>query len=258
MSSHSKSGKIVFITGATSGIGEACAHRFAGEGYDLIINGRRKDRLSALKIKLEADYKIKVLPLEFDVRDRAAVFNALSGIPAEWKSIDILINNAGLALGRDLFDQANIDDWDTMLQTNVNGLLYVTKAVLPLMVGRNSGHIINIGSVAGKEIYERGNVYCASKAAVEAISKSMRIDLLPHRIKVTAIHPGAAETEFAQVRFKGDDIKASQTYKGFVPLTPQDISDTIFYCASLPENVCINDLIITSLSQADALHIHKV
>jgi 3-hydroxy acid dehydrogenase / malonic semialdehyde reductase len=250
--------RIVLITGATSGFGEACARRFAEAGDDIIITGRRTARLAALKEELEKKFGVNVLTLEFDVRKREDVITCINGMPDNWKAIDILINNAGLALGRDLFNEADLDDWDKMLQTNVNGLLYVSKAVVPFMIKRKKGHIINIGSVAGKEIYERGNVYCASKAAVEALSKSMRIDLLPHRIKVTAIHPGAAETEFAEVRFKGDKEKASKVYTGFTPLSAKDVADTVFYTASLPDNVCINDLVITCTAQADALHFNKV
>ena len=249
--------KIVFITGATSGIGKACAEKFASQGYNLIINGRRKDRLTELKKSLQKDFKVKVLDRVFDVQNRKAVFSAINNLDDKWRNIDILINNAGLALGRDFFDLADLDDWETMLQTNVNGLLYVSKAVIPLMTKRNSGHIINLGSVAAKEMYEKGNIYCVTKAAVDTISKTMRIDLLQHRIKVTAIHPGAAQTEFAIVRFKGDQAKAAKTYEGYKPLTAQDIAETIYYTASLPPHVCINDLVITALSQADAIYFNK-
>jgi len=249
--------KTVFITGATSGIGMACAEKFAASGDNIIINGRRKDRLSEVKILLEKKYNIKVFELVFDVQDKGTVFSQINSLPEEWKQIDILINNAGLALGRDLFDEADLNDWETMLQTNVNGLLYVSKAVVGFMTKRNSGHIINIGSVAGKEMYEKGNVYCASKAAVDAISKTMRIDLLQHRIKVTAIHPGAVETEFALVRFKGDENKAGDTYKGFKPLTASDVAETIYFTASQPSHVCINDIVITALSQANAIYFKK-
>ena len=249
--------RIVFITGATSGIGKACAEKFASAGDNIIITGRRKDRLTELKNFLQKEFSIKVLDLVFDVQKREEVFTAINNLPEEWKMVDILINNAGLAAGREYFDEADIDDWETMMQTNVNGLLYVSKAVIPYMIKRNSGHIINLGSVAGKEMYEKGNVYCASKAAVDAISRTMRIDLLQHRIKVTAIHPGAVETEFALVRFKGDKEKAAATYRGFVPLTGSDIADIIYYTASLPPNVCINDLVVTPLSQADAIYFKK-
>lgn len=249
--------KIVFITGATAGFGEACAEKFAEEGYDLIINGRRENRLAELKKKLEDKFSVQVLALPFDVSNRKEVFNAAGTLTEEWRNIDILINNAGLALGRDLFDEADIDEWDTMLDTNVKGLLYVSRAILPFMIRRGRGHIINLGSVAAKQIYEKGNVYCASKAAVEAVSQSMRIDLLRHHIKVTAVHPGAAETEFSLVRFKGDAAKANAVYTGFKPLSAADVSGIIFYCATLPDHVCINDLIVTPLQQADAIYFHK-
>ena len=249
--------KTILITGATSGIGEACAKKFAADGDQLIITGRRAERLNDLKTTLENNFSVKVLALVFDVQDRKAVEHILGNLPAEWQQIDVLINNAGLASGRDSFENADMDDWETMLNTNVHGLLYVSKAIVPLMIARKKGHIINMGSVAGKEVYENGNVYCASKFAVDAINKSMRIDLLKHNIKVTGIHPGAVETEFALVRFKGDEDKAALTYKGLVPLTAGDIADTIFYCAGLPENVCINDLVITCMQQAGSYYFHK-
>jgi 3-hydroxy acid dehydrogenase/malonic semialdehyde reductase len=247
--------KIVLITGASSGFGKACAEKFASAGgYDLILTGRRKERLDAVAAALSP---VRVLPLVFDVRDGQAVKNAIAGLPPEWQKIDLLINNAGLALGRDFFDQADMQDWETMIDTNVKGLLYVSRAVIPLMTGRPNTQIINLGSVAGKEVYEKGNVYCASKFAVDAISRSMRIDLLRHGIKVTAIHPGAAETEFSTVRFKGDEDQASAIYKGFTPLSAADVADAIFYCATLPPHVCINDLVITCTAQADAIYFHK-
>jgi 3-hydroxy acid dehydrogenase / malonic semialdehyde reductase len=280
--------KIVLITGATSGFGKACAEKFAAAGgYDLIITGRRKERLDALQRQLENPpaplspsgnppaivpaspasahtlpataplTSAKVLPLVFDVQDRDAVFSAINNLPAAWKKINLLINNAGLALGRDFFDQASLEDWETMIDTNVKGLLYVSRAVIPLMIGQHNAQIINMGSVAGKEVYEKGNVYCATKFAVGAISRSMRIDLLRHGIKVTAIHPGAAETEFSKVRFKGDEDQAQKIYEGFTPLSAGDVADAIYYCATLPPHVCINDLVITCTAQADAIYMHK-
>lgn len=246
--------KIVLITGATSGFGEACARKFAAGGYRLIITGRRKERLDTLTKELKTD----VLPLVFDVQDKDAVFAAIDGLPAAWKDIDILVNNAGLALGRDLFGDASLEDWETMLDTNVKGLLYVSKAVVPLMIARNSGHIINLGSIAGKEVYEKGNVYCASKYAVDAISKAMRIDLLQHLIKVTVIHPGAADdTEFSKVRFKGDMSQAQKIYEGYTPLRAEDVADTIYYCASLPTHVCINEVNMTCLGQANSFYYNR-
>jgi 3-hydroxy acid dehydrogenase/malonic semialdehyde reductase len=249
--------KIILITGATSGFGKAMAEKFAAGGWNCIITGRRADRLEALSKELQKNHNIQTLSLVFDVQNRSAVFTAIENIPTEWQNIDVLVNNAGLALGRDSFENANLDDWDTMLDTNVKGMMYVTKAVLPYMTARKKGHIINMGSVAGKEVYKDGNGYCASKYAVDALSKSMRIDLLPHRIKVTAIHPGAAETEFAIVRFKGDATKAKQVYDGYTPLSARDIADIAFYCAGLPEHVCINDLVVTCTAQADAIYFHK-
>jgi NADP-dependent 3-hydroxy acid dehydrogenase YdfG len=245
------------ITGATSGFGEACAYKFAQNGYNLLLNGRRAERLQMLKEKLEADYKTNCYLLPFDVREQQAVFDAINHLPAESKNIDILINNAGLALGRDLFNEASLDDWNTMIDTNVKGLLYVSKAVVPFMRERKSGHIINVGSIAGKEVYERGNVYCASKHAVDAISKAMRIDLLPYGIKVTAIHPGAAETEFSVVRFKGNEETAKKVYEGFQPLSAYDVAEVIYYTATLPAHVCINDLVITCTHQANSYHFNR-
>lgn len=249
--------KIVLITGATSGFGKAIAEKFASNHYNCIITGRRADRLHAFADELRERYSVRVLSLVFDVQQREEVNQNLSNLPDEWKDIDVLINNAGLALGRDTIDKGDIEDWNTMIDTNVKGLLYVTKAVLPYMIPRNRGHIINMGSVAGKEVYDKGNVYCATKFAVDALSKSFRIELLPYKIKVTAIHPGAAETEFAMVRFKGDEEKATQTYKGFTPLSAENIADITWYCASLPPHVCINDLIVTPTAQADSVHFYK-
>jgi len=249
--------KIVFITGATSGFGEACAHLFAANHYNLIINGRREERLNALSDELTSKHGVEVYKAPFDVQKRTAVFEAVAALPEEWQNIDVLINNAGLALGRDYFDKGNVDDWDTMIDTNVKGLLYVSKAVVPFMTRRNSGHIINLGSVAGKEVYEKGNVYCASKSAVDAITKAMRVDLLPHHIKVTAIHPGAAETEFSSVRFKGDEETAKKIYEGYQPLTAMDVAQIIFYTTILPPHVCINDLVVTCTQQANAIFFNK-
>ena len=210
-----------------------------------------------MKKELKEKYQTTVLSAPFDVQKKEEVFEKINAFPGDWKDIDVLINSAGLDLGRDYFDEAHMEDWDTMISTNVNGLLYVTRAVLPFMKKRNSGHIINIGSVAGNEMYERGNAYCATKSAVDAISHTMRIDLLRHHIKVTNVKPGAVETEFSLVRFKGDEEKASLVYSGFTPLSANDVADSIFYCASLPANVCINDLTITPTSQADGIYFYK-
>jgi 3-hydroxy acid dehydrogenase / malonic semialdehyde reductase len=249
--------KIILITGATAGFGKATATHFAAAGWNCIITGRRQDRLTELASSLQTTYGVHIHTLCFDVQNREEVFAAINQLPAEWQSIDVLLNNAGLALGRDSFETANLDDWDTMIDTNIKGLMYVTKAVLPLMIAKKSGHIINIGSTAGKEVYKDGNGYCASKHAVDAISKAMRIDLLPHQIKVTAIHPGAAETEFSLVRFKGDDQKASAVYDGYKALEAKDIAEIVYYVSTLPAHVCINDLVVTCLSQANSFYLHK-
>jgi 3-hydroxy acid dehydrogenase/malonic semialdehyde reductase len=246
--------KTIMITGATTGFGKAIAVRFAKNGYNIIITGRRKELLDMLEKELRAFGKVKVLPLCFDVRKREEVESVIGNLPDEWKTIDILVNNAGLAVGLDHLQAGNPDDWDRMIDTNVKGLLYVTRTVSPLMVARNKGHIFNIGSIAGKEAYENGNVYCASKSAVDALSKSMRIDMLKNNIKVTLIAPGMAETEFSLVRFKGDEQKAKNVYKGIDALTADDIADVIYYCATLPDHVCINEVVITPTQQASVNH----
>jgi NADP-dependent 3-hydroxy acid dehydrogenase YdfG len=248
--------KKILVTGASSGFGNAIARKFAAAGNDLIITGRRADWLEALAEELREKCSINVLVKVFDVQNREQVFAALHGDPA-LENLDLLVNNAGLALGRDHFDQGNIDDWETMIDTNLKGLLYVTRAVLPGLISNGKGHIINIGSTAGKEAYEKGNVYCATKTAVDAISQSMRIDLLKHRIKVTVIHPGASETEFSMVRFKGDEKTAKSVYEGYKPLQAEDIADTVHYCANLPEHVCINSVVMTCTSQANSFYLHK-
>jgi 3-hydroxy acid dehydrogenase/malonic semialdehyde reductase len=249
--------KIVFITGATSGFGKACAEKFASECYDLILNGRREERLEEIKFQLERKFNIAVCLLPFDVRNRESVFAAIERIPEDWQNIDVLINNAGLALGRDYFDEADIDDWDTMIDTNVKGLLYVSRAVIPFMIKHQKGHIINLGSIAGDEVYEKGNVYCASKFAVDAVSKSMRIDLLRHGIKVTNIKPGAAETEFGIVRFKGDTDTAKQVYNGLTPLSANDVAEVIYYTATLPAHVCLNEIVMTCTQQANTIYFNR-
>lgn len=249
--------KIVCITGASSGFGEAAALKFAANGFDLIITGRREEKLESLKKRIEEKRDSKVLVLPMDVRNKTEVFQGIESLPDEWKKIDILLNNAGLALGRDNFDKASIEDWDTMIDTNLKGLLYMSKAILPLMIPRNQGHIINIGSTAGKQVYQKGNVYCATKHAVDAISQAMRIDLLPHKIKVTAIHPGAAETEFSLIRLKQDQNEAKKVYEGYEPLHAEDIAEIVFFAASRPTHVCINELEVTCLAQANAFYLFK-
>ena len=248
--------KIILVTGASSGFGKAIATKFAAGGWNVILTARRKEKLDELAKTLEAKFGIKTLSLIFDVQDKKAVFDNLQNLPNEWQAINILVNNAGLALGRDSFENANLEDWETMIDTNVKGLLYASKAVLPMLI-KEKGHIINIGSTAGKEVYKDGNVYCASKHAVDAISKAQRIDLLPYQIKVTAIHPGAADTEFSVVRFKGDAEKAKAVYNGYTPLMAEDIADTVWYVANTPAHVCINDLVITCTAQANSMYLQK-
>lgn len=249
--------KVILVTGATSGFGKAIAETFAANGWDCIITGRREDRLQELETGLSKKYNAAILPLTFDVQIKEDVFKCINGLTDNWRNIDVLVNNAGLALGRDSFDAASLEDWETMIDTNVKGLLFVSKAVLPLMIANGKGHIINIGSTAAKETYMNGNVYCASKAAVDAISRAQRMDLLPHKIKVTAIHPGAVDTEFSLVRFKGDDSKAKAVYDGYEPLHAADIAEVCYYCATLPAHVCINDLVITCTAQANSYYTYK-
>lgn len=243
----------ILITGATSGFGKAIAEKFAGPGNQLWITGRRKDRLEEIKKNLE-EKQATVYISEMDVRDKKSVAAVIEAVHAQWDTIDLLVNNAGLALGMSSIEEGDTDDWDTMIDTNVKGLLYVTRAVAPLMRAQRSGHIINIGSTAGKVAYQNGNVYCATKFAVDALSQTMRIDLLPYNIKVTAINPGMAETEFSLVRFKGNETQAQKTYDGFLPLRAEDIADAVYYCATLPPHVCINDMTITCTQQANSIY----
>ena len=242
--------KIVLITGATSGIGKATAQIMAKNDYKIILCGRRKERLSELEKELSAF--TEVYSLSFDVRDKDAVFENINSLPAEFAQIDVLINNAGNAHGLDPIQNGNIDDWDAMIDINVKGLLYVSKAIIPQMTERKSGHIINIGSTAAKEVYPNGNVYCGSKHAVDAITQGMRIDLNPYGIKVGGIHPGLVATEFSEVRFKGDVERASNVYKGFDPLLAEDIADIIHFVVSRPYHVNIADLMVMSTAQASS------
>jgi NADP-dependent 3-hydroxy acid dehydrogenase YdfG len=246
--------KTILITGATSGFGKAIATRFAKEGYVVCITGRRKDKLVELKEELEKKYGTKVIALIFDVRNRTQVTDAMAKLKTLVERVDILVNNAGLASGLSTIDEGNIDDWDVMIDTNVKGLLYVTRQIAPMMRAQAGGHIINIGSTAGKQVYKNGNVYCATKFAVDALNQAMRIDLLPYGIKVTAINPGMAETEFSLVRFKGDAERAKSVYAEIDPLKADDIADIAWYCASLPPHVCINDLTVTCLTQASSFY----
>lgn len=249
--------RTILVTGATSGFGKAIAERFAKEGYTVCITGRRADRLAAMKAELEQEYGVRVITLHFDVRDREAVAKAMDELRLSVTKIDILVNNAGLAAGLSTIDAGDLDDWETMIDTNVKGLLFMTRQIAPMMRDQRSGHIINIGSTAGKQVYKNGNVYCASKFAVEALNQAMRIDLLPYGIKVTAINPGMAETEFSLVRFKGDEERAKNMYAGVNPLTAADIADIAWYCASLPPHVCINDLTVTCLTQVNSVYAIK-
>jgi NADP-dependent 3-hydroxy acid dehydrogenase YdfG len=244
--------RIAFITGATAGIGKASAELFARNGYNVIITGRRRERLEAFSSELKSKYKTDVLALNFDVRDLKQVESAITGIPENWKQINVLLNNAGLAAGLSTIQEGNINDWERMIDTNVKGLLYMTRNVAPIMVKNGFGHIINIGSIAGKEVYANGNVYCATKHAVDALNKGMRIDLLPHNIKVTAINPGMVETEFSLVRFEGDADRAKTVYKGLQPLLAEDIAETVYWVASRPAHVNINDIIIMPTAQASS------
>lgn len=247
--------RIVLLTGATSGIGEATARLLAINQFKLILCGRRKDRLQ--KLADELIKQTEVITLSFEVRNQLDVAASIASLPVAWKEIDILINNAGNAHGLDPIQTGNVDDWDAMIDINVKGLLYVTKAVLPVMVKRNAGHIINLGSIAGKEAYANGNVYCASKFAVDALTKGMRIDLNSHRIKVTAIHPGLVETEFSLVRFKGDSARAAGVYKGFEPLQGQDIAELILFTLTRPAHVVVADLVVFPTAQASATVVNK-
>ncbi len=249
--------KITFITGATSGIGMACASKFAAAGHNLILNGRREDRLKQLKEELTATYNISIKLLAFDVRDREAVSSAIETLEEPWKALDILVNNAGLAVGLNTVQDGVIDDWERMIDTNIKGLLYVSKAIAPLMVSRNKGHIVNIGSIAGKEVYPNGSVYCGSKHAVDALSRGMRMDMVKHNIRVSQVAPGAVETEFSVVRFKGDQEKADGVYQGYAPLTPDDVADAVYYVCSVPEHITINDLVIMPTAQASATVFNK-
>ena len=242
-------GKTVMVTGATAGFGRATALEFARNGYNVIITGRRKERLVELAKEIEA-FQTGVIALHFDVRNKSEVDSAVSSLPREWQDIDILVNNAGLAAGLSHIDDGDTDDWDRMVDTNIKGLLYVTRAIAPLMAARKRGHIFNISSIAGKDIYENGNVYCATKSAVDSLSKAMRIDLLKYGIRITNIAPGMAETEFSIVRFKGDQEKADAVYRGVKALSAEDIAMVIYFCATLPDHVCINDLTITPTQQA--------
>ncbi|WP_462282169.1 SDR family oxidoreductase [Salinivirga cyanobacteriivorans] len=244
--------KIALITGATAGIGEETAMQLAGEGYHVIITGRRKERLKKLAEQIKSSCNVEVLTLTFDIRSRAEVDEAIDNLPKEWQNIELLINNAGLAAGLKHLQEGDINDWEQMIDTNVKGLLYISRKIMPGMVDRESGHIINVSSIAGKEVYEKGNVYCATKHAVEAITKGMRLDLLKHGIRVSSVSPGLVETEFSMVRFKGDEERAAAVYDGLEALRAEDIAETIVWITSRPPHVNINDVLITPTAQGNS------
>ncbi len=246
--------RIALITGATSGIGKATATKLARNNFNIIITGRRKDRLEKMAEEIKKATHSDVYVLHFDVRDKQEVETAIDSLPEEWKNIDVLVNNAGLAVGLNHIHEGEIDDWERMIDTNVKGLLYMTRKIAPLMANKKKGHIINIGSTAGKEVYENGNVYCSTKHAVDALTKAMRIDMLQDKIKVTAVNPGMVETEFSEVRFKGDKEKAKKVYQGFTPLFGEDIAEVILFAINTPDHVCLNDITMTSLAQANSYY----
>lgn len=254
-----KSTRTALISGASSGIGRAIAQRLAREGYRLIIHARRDMQLKAVRQEiLSQTPSAEITTSVFDVRDSAACVRAVSELPREYAQVDVLINNAGLARGLDPIDQGRLEDWDEMIDTNLKGLLYVTHALLPTLKRSKDAHILNIGSTAGKMVYAKGNVYCATKAAVDSLTQSMRVDLLPLEIKVTAVQPGAVETEFSGVRFRGDLKRAELVYAGYTPLTADDVADAVAYCLGLPFHVCINDLVITPRAQANSVTFERL
>lgn len=247
---------IALITGATSGIGESCARKFAQAGYNLIVTARRSDLLASLKRKLERQ-GVEVLPLVFDVRDRKDAHDAIAGLPQEWAEVDVLVNNAGLARGLEPEYEGNMDDWDEMIDTNIRGLLTMTRLIVPAMVARNHGHIINIGSVAGDAAYAGGNVYCATKSAVKSISDGLRIDVAHTKVRVTNIKPGLVETNFSRVRFHGNEDRADKVYQGIKPLTGDDVADVVLYAVQAPEHVQIAEVLVLATHQASGSVIHR-
>ncbi len=249
--------KIALITGATSGIGKATATLLAKNKFDLILTGRRIDRLAQIAKEIKKQFGVQVIPLSFDVRNYEEVKKYLGNLPVEWQNIEVLVNNAGLAVGTETIDKGEIDDWNRMIDTNVKGLLYVSKLIMPLMIAQKKGHILNIASIAGKEVYQNGNVYCASKHAVDALSKAMRIDLLPHNIKVTNIAPGMIDTEFSVVRYKGDQKKADNVYRNMDPLLAEDIAEILLFAIQRPAHVTLNDIVIMPTAQANTSHLKR-
>jgi 3-hydroxy acid dehydrogenase/malonic semialdehyde reductase len=249
--------KIALITGATSGIGEATALLLAKNDFDVIITGRRKDLLEKVSNKIEIETTAKVRTLCFDIRKNSEVIKAVQSLPDNWRKIDVLINNAGLAAGLNHIHEGALEDWEQMIDTNIKGLLYITKEISPWMVTNGLGHIINIGSIAGKEVYEKGNVYCATKSAVDALSRGMRIDLVKHNIKVTCISPGMVQTEFSMVRFKGDSARAAKVYEGVTPLDAEDIAEAILFAVTRPPHVNIDEILIMPTAQASATIVNR-
>ncbi len=249
--------KIALITGATSGIGKATATLLAKNKFDIILTGRRIDRLAQIAKEIKKQFGVQVLPLSFDVRNYEEVKKYLGNLPDDWQNIDVLVNNAGLAVGTETIDKGEIDDWNRMIDTNIKGLLYVSKLIMPLMIKRQKGHILNIASIAGKEVYLNGNVYCATKHAVDALSKAMRIDLLPHNIKVTNVAPGMIDTEFSVVRYKGNQEKADEVYKNMEPLLAKDIAEIILFAVQRPAHVTLNDIVIMPTAQANTSHLRR-
>ena len=254
---YSLKNRVVFITGASSGIGRSCARAFAGTGARLILAARRLQRLEELAAELKRKPGEGILLLTIDIRDQPAVERAVSGFPSEWAAIDVLVNNAGLSRGLDKFQEGKLDDWEEMIDVNIKGLLYVSRAVIPGMVKRGHGHVINIGSIAGHEVYPGGNVYCATKSAVDALSKGMRLDLSGMGLRVSQVTPGMVETEFSLVRFRGDKVRAGKVYQGLTPLSPDDIADAIVYCATRPPHVNISQMIVMPTDQASATMVHR-
>ena len=250
-------GQIVAITGASSGIGASCAKMFAKEGASLILAARRRDKLEAVAAEIEETYQSKVYLLEMDVSDRTAVETSIASLPEPWREVDILVNNAGLSRGLDKLQSGEIQNWEEMIDTNVKGLLYVTRSLLPNMVERQKGHIINIGSIAGHQAYVGGNVYCATKAAVRTLSQGLKMDLLGTPIRVSCVDPGTVETEFSQVRFRGDTEKANKVYQGFNPLTPDDIAEVVVFCATRPSHVNMSEVLVLATDQSSATMINR-
>jgi 3-hydroxy acid dehydrogenase / malonic semialdehyde reductase len=254
---HSLKDSLVFITGASSGIGASCARQCAELGARLLLAARRTDRMNSLADRLRKEWKVRIHTLTFDIRHQSEVDTALQSLPDDWKEIDVLVNNAGLSRGLDKLQDGKISDWEEMIDTNVKGLLYVTRAILPGMVSRSRGHIINIGSIAGHWVYPSGNVYCASKYAVKALSEGLKMDLLGTPIRVSSVDPGLVETEFSLVRFHGDRERAKKVYEGLQPLSPDDIADAVVYCATRPPHVNINEIVVMPVAQASATLVHR-